>query len=60
MTAGEDAALDAGSLQGMPVKLDVFEGPLDLLLHLIRENKVEITDIAEVLEVLGYDLPLFP
>lgn len=45
MTAGEDAVLDAGSLQGLPVKLDVFEGPLDLLLHLIRENKVEITDI---------------
>ena len=27
------------------VNLDVFEGPLDLLLHLIRINEVEITDI---------------
>ena len=27
------------------VKLSVFEGPLDLLLHLIRLNEVEITDI---------------
>lgn len=27
------------------VKLDVFEGPLDLLLHLIRENQVDIYDI---------------
>ncbi len=27
------------------VKLDVFEGPLDLLLHLIKENEVEIYDI---------------
>jgi segregation and condensation protein A len=27
------------------VKLDVFEGPLDLLLHLIRENEVDIHDI---------------
>ena len=27
------------------VQLPVFEGPLDLLLHLIRINKVEITDI---------------
>lgn len=27
------------------VKLSVFEGPLDLLLHLIRINEVEITDI---------------
>jgi segregation and condensation protein A len=27
------------------VKLDVFEGPLDLLLHLIRENEVDVHDI---------------
>ncbi|MDH5307717.1 MAG: segregation/condensation protein A [Myxococcales bacterium] len=27
------------------VKLSVFEGPLDLLLHLIRINEVDITDI---------------
>jgi segregation and condensation protein A len=27
------------------VKLGVFEGPLDLLLHLIRVNEVEVTDI---------------
>jgi len=27
------------------VKLSVFEGPLDLLLHLIRQNEVEVTDI---------------
>lgn len=27
------------------VKLDVFEGPLDLLLHLIHRNEVSITDI---------------
>ncbi|RMG05332.1 MAG: segregation/condensation protein A [Nitrospirae bacterium] len=27
------------------VKLPLFEGPLDLLLHLIRENKVDIYDI---------------
>lgn len=27
------------------VRLPVFEGPLDLLLHLIRLNRVEITDI---------------
>jgi segregation and condensation protein A len=45
LVTSDDAALDAGSLQGLPVKLELFEGPLDLLLHLIRENKVEITDI---------------
>ena len=27
------------------VKLSVFEGPLDLLLHLIRLDEVEVTDI---------------
>ena len=28
---------------GIPVKLEVFEGPLDLLLHLIEKNKVMIS-----------------
>ena len=27
------------------VKLEIFEGPLDLLLHLIRKNEVDIFDI---------------
>ena len=30
---------------GIPVKLQVFEGPLDLLLHLIDKNKIDIYDI---------------
>ena len=30
------------------IKLDVFEGPLDLLLHLIQKNKVSIYDIPIV------------
>ena len=29
----------------IPVKLPVFEGPLDLLLHLIEKNKIDIYDI---------------
>jgi len=33
------------STGGYAVKLSIFEGPLDLLLHLIRINEVEITDI---------------
>ena len=33
---------------GIPVKLDAFEGPLDLLLHLIDKNKVNIYDIPIV------------
>ncbi|MGH0032321.1 MAG: segregation and condensation protein A [Myxococcota bacterium] len=40
--------MDASPVSGgstYDVKLGVFEGPLDLLLHLIRVNEVEITDI---------------
>ena len=31
-----------------PVKLEAFEGPLDLLLHLIEKNKIDIYDIPIV------------
>ena len=31
-----------GSNSGYAVKIPIFEGPLDLLLHLIRQNEVEI------------------
>lgn len=33
---------------GIPVKLEVFEGPLDLLLHLVDKNRVHIYDIPIV------------
>jgi len=33
------------SVDAFPVKLETFEGPLDLLLHLIRKNEVEISNI---------------
>ena len=33
---------------GIQVKLEAFEGPLDLLLHLIEKNKVDIYDIPIV------------
>ena len=33
---------------GIPVKLEVFEGPLDLLLHLIDNNNIDIYDIPIV------------
>ncbi|MCD7724833.1 MAG: segregation/condensation protein A [Clostridiales bacterium] len=36
----------------IPVKLEVFEGPLDLLLHLIEKNKVDIYDIP-IVEITG-------
>ena len=46
------------------VELDAFSGPLDLLLHLIREQEIEITDIPiariadqflQVIDSLGLD-----
>ena len=42
----------AATQSGYTIKLPAFEGPLDLLLHLIREHKIEISDIpiAEVTE----------
>ncbi len=56
LTSGPEAFESAGAYA---VKLPVFEGPLDLLLHLIRQNEVEITDIPialigeQYLEYLG-------
>ena len=44
-------------LPDYPVKLDNFEGPLDLLLYLIKRNEVDIYDIPIVLiadQYLGY------
>ena len=33
---------------GLSVRLEVFEGPLDLLLYLIEKNKIDIYDIPIV------------
>ena len=35
-------------MSGIPIKLEVFDGPLDLLLHLIEKNKIDIFDIPIV------------
>lgn len=32
-------------MAGIPLKLEVFEGPLDLLLHLVRKDKLDVNDI---------------
>ena len=52
------------------IKLQVFEGPLDLLLHLIKQNQVDIYDIPialiteqyveylELMTQLNLDLPV--
>jgi segregation and condensation protein A len=45
-TSSEPSAVDSEELgASYSVKLSIFEGPLDLLLHLIRQNEVEITEI---------------
>ncbi|MGE0815428.1 MAG: ScpA family protein [Vicinamibacterales bacterium] len=58
----DGAARDAGfesQLEAIPLRLETFEGPLDLLLHLIKKNEVSIYDIpivlitAQYLEYLG-------
>ena len=54
-TETEPGFLDKGRRQmAIPVKLEVFEGPLDLLLHLIDKNKVNIYDIPIVLITQQY------
>ncbi|MBK8230536.1 MAG: segregation/condensation protein A [Candidatus Eisenbacteria bacterium] len=46
----EPAAIPAegepGRYRGHPVRLDSFEGPLDLLLHLIKKDRIEIWQIS--------------
>ena len=41
-------------LEGYPVRLSNFEGPLDLLLHLIRKHEVNVYDIPIVLITKQY------
>ncbi len=40
-----EATLSSGLPPAWSVRLPEFEGPLDLLLHLVRVNEVELTDI---------------
>jgi len=39
---------------GLDVKLEIYEGPLDLLLHLIKKNEVDINDIPIALITSQY------
>jgi segregation and condensation protein A len=51
----DDEASDFESvLEDYPVKLENFEGPLDLLLHLIRKHELDIYDIPIVLITRQY------
>src|SRR5579864_4132246 len=42
------------SVDAIPVRLDNFEGPLDLLLHLIKKNEVNVYDIPIALITQQY------
>ena len=42
------------SVDALPVHLDNFEGPLDLLIHLIRKNEVNVYDIPIALITRQY------
>lgn len=44
-TDSEDAAVGGGGGDSYQVQLDVFEGPLDLLLHLVKKHELDILDI---------------
>jgi segregation and condensation protein A len=44
---------DSG-LERFPVRLEVFEGPLDLLLHLIKKHEIDIHDIPIALVTRQY------
>ncbi len=45
MANGEELKVHKALSMFYRVKLDVFEGPLDLLLHLVKKNEVELPDI---------------
>lgn len=56
MQPGPHPAIDGGANAHMPynVKLEIFEGPLDLLLHLIRKHELDIYDIPIALITQQY------
>jgi hypothetical protein len=45
VTTPEAPTTALGAGPGFVVQLDAFNGPLDLLLHLLREERLEIADI---------------
>jgi segregation and condensation protein A len=49
-----DAQDFESSLDALPIRLDNFEGPLDLLLHLIKKHEVNIYDIPIALITTQY------
>ena len=50
----EEIKVDHDEQKGCKVKLEVFEGPLPLLIHLIEKNKIDIYDIPIAFIVAEY------
>src|SRR5215471_9914597 len=53
----QDAPDFESALEAYPIRLQHFEGPLDLLIHLIKKNEVNVYDIPIALiteQYLGY------
>jgi len=46
MDNGRDSTKQSAIAEPCVVKLQIFEGPLDLLLHLIKKNEMDIYDIS--------------
>jgi len=43
---GDPSEVDLSQYRGYPVQLEAFQGPLDLLLHLIKKDRIEIWQIS--------------
>jgi segregation and condensation protein A len=46
ITQSSFTGIDPSAFHGHPVDLEVFSGPLDLLLHLIQKDRIEIWEIS--------------
>ena len=44
--SGRLAEAQLSLFSGFPVRLEIFEGPLDLLLHLVRREEVDIAEVS--------------
>ena len=46
----------AEAVPGYRVQLPMFEGPLDLLLHLVQKHELDILNIPKPVEMTGFSL----
>jgi len=46
MAAAVEPKTETTAYTGFPVKIEIFEGPLDLLLHLVRRQELEVAEVS--------------